>query len=189
MSNQLDAFQELMLSNLYDDHGYLEDKDGNLCLMYSKVFGETEILFDEKGIAYLTQADIARLLGVTPASISQSISGIVQAGFTALRPDRYVKHYLRYVGQGRQRLLEHYSMWMVNIIAGRMRTPSEQALQFLEWRETIFENHQDLMHQHRLQLNNEVYEAELKAHFATKDLESRWEQELQARYPEELGEQ
>lgn len=150
MSNEL-VIQ--LATGVYDGIKNLTLADGTQVQAYYKVFNDVEVIFDERGHAWLNAANIAKLLGTDKQNIGRAIDNLRKS--THLRENsRHVINMITRVERGQsgyETELTFYDQYIVNLIAGRLHNPSQEAIDYLEWRESIIDKHQDMLHALRLQ--------------------------------------
>lgn len=148
------------------------------------IYEGQEVMFDDNFEPWLTQAQIADLLGLHRDNVTQIISKTLQKD-----PDFGTTIQIIAVGKdGKQRLIKHYGMDILLLVGFRAAT-NERVKAFRRWVSSIVVNHlqEELVRRERRikRLEGDLYEANLRAFFAQSDLEARLEHELHNLYPEE----
>lgn len=145
-----------LATGVYDGTTIITFPDGHTEQAYVKSFNEVEIIFDADGVAWLNQANIARLFGIDKRNMGSAIETIEKLGF--LGSNEHVILLMTSLDSGRgtyDREIPFYDQYVMNLLAARMQKPSQQAIDYLEWRESIFRKHQYTVHQLRLQAMRE----------------------------------
>ncbi len=90
---------------------------------------ETRLDFSEQKV-WLTQRDIAVLLGTSVQSINRIINKIKKERGEAIKPS--INKLLIVANDGRQREIEHYDLTIVNLVGARVHA-SERVIAFQNW--------------------------------------------------------
>lgn len=140
-----------------------------------------EIILDNDNEPWMTQRQIAQMLGVNINSISKAIKRAFDEGEYE-DPDSVCVILSHTADDGKTYQVQYYNADVILMVGYRAHR-SATAREFRRWATNLWRMgwQQRVTH-----LEDQLYNAELRAHFAEKDLESRWEQELTVRYPEEF---
>jgi hypothetical protein len=138
-----------------------------------EIYNGLEIPLDENFEPWLTRAQIAEMLGISRQRVEKVLSDAYEAGELE---DFHATTLLHETARG-SREVNYYNLDAILLVGFRSKK-GKYTSQFRTWATSIIRKH--LQHE-----RDARYEAELKAHFATVDLEARWEQELRERYPQE----
>jgi hypothetical protein len=149
------------------------------------IYEGQEVIFDNAYEPWMTQAQIADLLGIHRDNVAQIISKAAQND-----PDYGTTIELIAVAKdGKRRLTKHYGMDTL-LLVGFRAAANEQVKAFRRWVSTIVINHlyEEIARKDRRinRLEGALEDANVRAHEATTDLEARIAYELEVRYPEEF---
>lgn len=153
------------------------------------IYEDQEVIFDDSYEPWMTQAQMAALLGIHRDNVTQILS---RAG--KKDPEYGTTIDVIAVGQdGKQRLIKHYNLDALLYVGFRAET-TQAVKAFRRWVANIVRNHlqEEIMQRERRiqRLEGALENANVRAHEATSDLEARLAYELEMRYPEEFyGEQ
>lgn len=139
-----------------------------------------EIIFDAQYEPWMTQAQIADMLGITSNGVTKALSRAYHDN--DLNEDQTSDNLSLVAQDGKTRKVRVFNLDAIMLVGFRAHS-SHQAVAFRRWATSIVRRHLQTEARH---FEQRAMEAELRAHHATKDLESRWEQELMVRYPEEF---
>lgn len=139
-----------------------------------------EIILDNDHEPWMTQKQIAQMLGISTNAVTKAISRALEEGEY---PDvSAVRDTLSHTGTDGKEYQVHYYNADVILMVGFRARRSQQAQAFRKWATDLWRMG---WQQTVYRLENELYETRLKAHHATVDLEARLETELHDRYPDE----
>lgn len=175
----------------FDGLEFFDTPDGDKIGFYVAFIRGARVYFDHEGQPWMNEASITSTFKTPKQTINSALSRYSTTK-QAQRLGRVLE--LRTHDQiGRNINVTLFDEFMVSSIVIRSQDPTDEALEFIEEREWIVRTARNLVFEYgsradeqNARLRAALGEAELKAHHLTVDLEARWEQELQVRYPEEF---
>ncbi len=137
-------------------------------------YRDTEIIFDGT-TAYMSQAQIAKMLDISRNAVSKALSRAHERGFIDLDSATYNLSHT--ASDGKIYNVKHYPTHAILLVGFRIEKATENAIAFQEWITGIVDGHiNDLYHQLD-ETENKLSEETRRADYAQQDLNDRLGQE------------